>query len=78
MECVHEWEGIVRARELMLVQLFGGHGKKKITKITPMISAILVIRITIYGIVNCAYCFTPPFSQVAFAGTATHPVCWAD
>ena len=55
MECVHEWEGIVRARELMLVQLFEGHDKKKITKITLMISAILVIRVTIYGIVNCSY-----------------------
>jgi hypothetical protein len=49
MECVHEWEGIVRARELMLEQIIRGHDKKKITKITPMISAILVIQVTIYN-----------------------------
>jgi hypothetical protein len=41
MECVHEWEGVFRSRELMLVQLFGGHDKKKITQITQMIKCYL-------------------------------------
>jgi len=42
------WEGIIRARELMLMRLFWKHDKKKITKITRMIRAILVIQVTIY------------------------------